>query len=58
VYHVFDEGEDQGSNKVSGDRVTLLMEEGTLRDVIVVGGTEGTFLPPRLANTVREKQAQ
>ncbi len=53
IYHLFEKGIDQGSNKVTGDRVTLLMGDGTLTDVLVVGGTEGTFLPPRLAREIR-----
>jgi len=53
VYHIFEKGEDKGSNKVSGDRVTLLMGEDGLKDVIVVGDTEGKFLPPRLAKELR-----
>ncbi len=55
IYHVFDEGEDQGSNRVSGDRVTLMMKEGALEDVIVVGGTRGQFMPPRLARELRKE---
>ena len=55
IYHLFDKGHDRGSNKVSGDRVVLLMRKGELRDVIVVGGTQGTFLPPRLAKKTLRK---
>lgn len=56
LYHLFEKGEDKGSNRVSGDRVTLLMNEGSLEDVIVVGGTEGTYYPPRLAKKVRRDE--
>jgi len=58
VYHLFDKGRDRGSNKVSGDRVVLLMRAGELRDVIVVGGTQGLFLPPRLAKTLRTDESE
>ncbi|MFH0882919.1 MAG: LptA/OstA family protein [bacterium] len=55
IYHLFDKGRDRGSNKVSGDRVVLLMRAGELRDVIVIGGTQGVFLPPRLAKKTLRK---
>lgn|GEM_PF-926772 len=55
IYHIFEEGEDKGSNLVSGDRVTLFMDDGALQDVVVVGGTEGTFYPPRLAKGLRNE---
>lgn len=55
VYHVFEKGVDRGSNKVSGDRVILWMSDtGELSDVVVEGGTEGKFLPPRLAKELRK----
>ncbi len=54
VYHVFDEGVDQGSNQVSGDMVELNFEDRILNSVRVVGGTEGTFYPPRLAGKLRD----
>ena len=53
IYHIFDKGTDQGSNRVSGDRVTLLMGEDGLSDVLVIGGTQGKFLPPKLAKELR-----
>jgi len=58
VYHIFDKSEDRGSNKVSGDRVVLLMKDGALKDVIVVGGTQGSFLPPRLAKKLRKDDTE
>ncbi|GBE29872.1 MAG TPA: hypothetical protein ENH10_04005 [Bacteroidetes bacterium] len=54
VYHVFQDGIDQGSNKVSGDLVELNIEERTLQSVRVIGGTEGTFYPPHLAGKLRD----
>jgi hypothetical protein len=55
IYHVFDKGEDRGSNRVTGDRVVLFMSpESELRDVVVVGGTQGLFVPPRLAEDLRK----
>jgi lipopolysaccharide export system protein LptA len=54
IYHVFDEGVDQGTNQVSGDLVELNLEERTLQSVRVEGGTEGTFYPPRLAGKLRD----
>ncbi len=56
IYHVFDEGEDQGSNKVSGDTVVLMLKDGALDEVNVMGGTEGSFLPPHLASRLRENE--
>ncbi|MCB2197810.1 hypothetical protein KQI63_00285 [bacterium] len=53
IYHIFDEHKDQGSNRVSGDRVVLMMGEKGLTDVLVNGGTEGKFLPPRMAKELR-----
>ncbi|MBD3165772.1 hypothetical protein GF324_04180, partial [bacterium] len=53
VYHIFNEGEDQGSNQVSGDKITLLVEDREVSDVIVEGGTRGTYYPQRLSDKVR-----
>lgn len=53
IYHIFDKHKDQGSNRVSGDRVVLMMGEEGLTDVLVNGGTQGTFLPPRMAKELR-----
>ncbi|MCB2212878.1 hypothetical protein KQI52_12270 [bacterium] len=56
IYHVFQDGVDQGSNQVSGDHVELNIEENNLQSVRVVGGTEGTFYPPHLAGKLRNER--
>lgn len=53
IYHVYQEGRDQGSNRVSGDVVVLTIRQGSLHQVDVTGGTEGTFYPPQLAEPLR-----
>ncbi len=56
TYHLFEEGEDKGSNRVSGDEITLIFKDGELDQILVNGGTEGTFYPPHLAKKIRQQE--
>ncbi len=51
LYYVMEEGEYKGINRISGDRIELLMQDGKLRRVCIAsspGKTSGVFYPPRL----------
>ncbi|MDP8206741.1 MAG: LptA/OstA family protein [Candidatus Electryonea clarkiae] len=56
IYHLFEDGKDEGSNKVSGDQITLSFKDGELNDIEVIGGTRGTYFPTQLAKKVREDE--
>lgn len=50
LYHVYDDTLANGLNKVSGDRIVMLFEEGKLASIKISGGVEGQYLPENLVH--------
>jgi lipopolysaccharide export system protein LptA len=48
LYFLYDQGEANGVNKASGDRIVLYSEEGRAESIKVQGGTEGQYVPEKL----------
>jgi hypothetical protein len=55
LYYLFDGREPNGLNKASGDRVTILFDEGRLNELKVIAGPEGQYLPEKM---VRHKESE
>ncbi len=56
IYHIFENGIDKGSNRVSGDQIILFVKDGQLDNIKVEGGTQGTYYPPELAKEIRSDE--
>jgi lipopolysaccharide export system protein LptA len=55
LYFLYDEGEPNGVNKVSGDRVLVSGQGGRAESIKVQGGTEGQYFPEKSVNGSESK---
>jgi lipopolysaccharide export system protein LptA len=55
LYYLFDGGKPNGLNKASGDRVTILFQEGKIDQLRVIAGPEGQYVPEKMVRN-REKE--
>jgi len=45
LYYLFDEGEPNGANRSSGDRIVMEFQDGKIDQIKIVGGVEGKYFP-------------
>jgi len=45
LYYLYDEGEPNGVNRSSGDRITMEFQDGKIDQIKIVGGVEGKYFP-------------
>jgi lipopolysaccharide export system protein LptA len=45
LYYLFDEGEPNGANRSSGDRIVMEFQDGKIDQIRIVGGVEGKYFP-------------
>jgi lipopolysaccharide export system protein LptA len=55
LYFLYDQGEPNGVNKVSGDRVIVSGQGGKAESIKVQGGTEGQYIPEKFVNGSESK---
>ena len=48
IYYLPEAGEIKGANRATGEKITLLFTDGTIRRVLVDGESEGIFYPSHL----------
>lgn len=48
LYYLFDEGNPNGVNKSTGDRIVIDFDDGTIENIRVIGGVEGRYYPEQL----------
>ena len=48
IYYLTEDGEIKGANRATGEKITLLFTDGTIRRVLVDGESEGIFYPSHL----------
>lgn len=48
IYYAYEDGAANGVTTSTGDRITLLFEEGRVRSISIVGGVEGEYHPEPL----------
>ncbi len=53
VYHLYEDREPNGLNKISGDRIIMEFVNGKIGSIRIYGGVEGQYFPERL---VKEKE--
>jgi lipopolysaccharide export system protein LptA len=45
LYYLFDEGEPNGANRSSGDRIVMEFQDGKINQIRIIGGVEGKYFP-------------
>ncbi len=55
VYHLTEDSLANGLNKTSGDTIIMMFEEGKVRNIKVIGGVEGRYVPENLVKNREEE---
>jgi len=53
IYYIIEDGNFEGANKVSGERIILYFIDGEVKNVLVEGESEGIFYPKHLVNELK-----
>ncbi|MFC1558247.1 OstA-like protein [candidate division KSB1 bacterium] len=56
IYYLMEDGKIKGANRATGEKITLLFSEGTIKRVLVDGESEGIFYPSHLLKLMPDEK--